>query len=232
VNSQTLPNPHAAQNFTGARGNLIVNCGMIKRALCVALGLLGALFPVTAQQTRHQKDQSVAAEQSWTVGALQPSFGLSFYQPKILSAANRSLLFHKGPVTTWWDGGWLANENALTQIGMASLNLFPVSFLPSEVFGAVPAQRGNAASGSRPKNSMTDGKDSTGEPSRSPLDEIYYGGEIGVLYGQWSGKGGGDLFETYIMGTVGNDKFQITAGAAYQEWSGRALKFRSFAAPR
>jgi hypothetical protein len=208
---------------------------MIKRALCVALGLLGALFPVAAQQARHLEkttDRSVAAEQSWPVGALQPAFGLGFYQRKILSAANRSLLFHKGPVTTWWDGGWLANENALTQIGMASLNLFPVSFLPSEVFGTVPAHRGNAASNSRPQNSMTDGKDFADELPRSPLDEIYYGGEIGVLYGQWSGKGGGDLLETYIMGTVGNDKFQITAGAAYQEWSGRALKFRSFGAPR
>jgi hypothetical protein len=221
--------------FTGARGNLIVNCGMIKRALCVALGLLGALFPVAAQQAgRFEKttDRSVTAEQSRPVGALEPGFGLSFYQPKILSAANRSLLFHKGPVTTWWDGGWLANENTLAQIGMASLDLFPVSFLPSEVFGAVPVHRGNAASGSRLKNSMTDGNDSAGELPRSPLDEIYYGGEIGVLYGQWSGKGGGDLFETYIMGSVGNDKFQITAGAAYQQWSGRALKFRSFGSPR
>ena len=31
----------------------------------------------------------------------------------------------------------------------------------------------------------------------------------------------GDKFGTYIDGVVGNDKFQINAGASYQEWNGR-----------
>jgi len=36
------------------------------------------------------------------------------------------------------------------------------------------------------------------------------------------------------VGTVGNDKFQITAGASYDEWNsnGRGVRFRSFGAPR
>jgi hypothetical protein len=68
----------------------------------------------------------------------------------------------------------------------------------------------------------------------SPLNPIYYGGEVGFLYGRWSGKGGGDMWETYVVGTVGNDKFQITAGAAFDEWNGtgRSVRFRSFTAPR
>jgi hypothetical protein len=66
----------------------------------------------------------------------------------------------------------------------------------------------------------------------SSLNPIYYGGEVGVLYGRWSGKGGGDMWQTYVVGTVGNDKFQITAGAAYEEWNGRGLRLRSFTGSR
>ena len=54
-----------------------------------------------------------------------------------------------------------------------------------------------------------------------PLNPVYYGGEVGVFYGHSSGKFGGDEFGTYIEGGVGNDKFQINAGASYQEWNGR-----------
>jgi hypothetical protein len=56
---------------------------------------------------------------------------------------------------------------------------------------------------------------------KSPLNPVYYGGEVGVFYGHSSGKFGGDEFGTYIEGGVGNDKFQINAGASYQEWNGR-----------
>jgi hypothetical protein len=198
---------------------------MIKRALCVALSLVAALFPAAAQQVnRPHKVRE----------ALDPGFALSVYQPKTFNAADRSLLFHKGPVTTWWDGGWLATENALAGLGMASLDLFPVAFLSPEIFGTAPAQQRSIAPNPRSENSGMDGKDLAGQMIGSPLDRVYYGGEVGFLYGQWTGKGGGDMWETYAVGTVGNDKFQITAGAAYDEWngSGRGLRFRSFSAGR
>ena len=35
-----------------------------------------------------------------------------------------------------------------------------------------------------------------------------------------------DEFGTYIEGGVGNDKFQINAGASYQKWNGRAPRLR------
>jgi hypothetical protein len=201
---------------------LDVNYAMVKRAVCVALGLVGACFPAVAQQANRTE---------WPVGAFDRAFALSLYQPKISSPADSFLLFHRGPVRTWSDGGWLASENALTQIGMASLDLFPAAFL-TPVFGAVSGPERNGDS--QFENSRTDAKDSAGETMESPLDRVYYGGEVGVLYGRWSGKGGGDMWETYVVGTVGNDKFQITAGAAFDEWngSGRSLRFRSFAAPR
>lgn len=51
---------------------------------------------------------------------------------------------------------------------------------------------------------------------RAP-DRFYYGGEFGVLYGKSTGKYGREDFSTYILGTIGNDKFQITAGYLHQE---------------
>src|SRR5438128_12416703 len=80
----------------------------------------------------------------------------------------------------------------------------------------MPARKGRAASDSPSGNFGADGKDSPGIVM-SPVDRVYYGGEIGVLYGQWTGKGGGDLMQSYILGTVGNDKFQISVGAARSE---------------
>lgn len=194
---------------------------MVKRVFCVALGLVSACFPAVAQQ---------ANRPDWPVAAIDPAFALSLYQPKFSGAGDSFLLFHRGPVRTWSDGGWLASENALTQTGVA-LDLFPVAFLPP-VFGDVSGPKGNGDS--RSENSGADGKDNAGGIMESSADRVYYGGEVGVLYGQWSGKGGGNMWETYVVGAVGNDKFQITAGAAYDEWNGngRAVRFRSFAAPR
>ena len=53
---------------------------------------------------------------------------------------------------------------------------------------------------------------------RAP-DRFYYGGEFGVLYGKSTGKYGREDFSTYITGTIGNDKFQITAGYLHQDTS-------------
>ncbi|HKP03881.1 MAG TPA: hypothetical protein VJU77_11050 [Chthoniobacterales bacterium] len=61
---------------------------------------------------------------------------------------------------------------------------------------------------------------------KNPVDNIveltapsrfYYGGEIGFLYGKSTGKYGREDFSSYILGTIGNDKFQLTAGFLHQE---------------
>jgi len=202
---------------------------MVKRALCVAFSLVGSLFPVAAQQAKPG-----VLEPLRSGGLLHTPLALRVYRPKMSSAADSPLLFHKGRVMPWSDGGWLASENSLADIGMASLDLFPTAFLPPDFFGPVPAQPGNAVAHSRSEYSRTDEKDSPDEMLNSSLNPIYYGGEVGVLYGQWSGKGGGDMWQTYIVGTAGNDKFQITAGASYDEWngSGRGVRFRSFSIGR
>ncbi|MEY2559445.1 MAG: hypothetical protein QOE34_2870 [Verrucomicrobiota bacterium] len=51
---------------------------------------------------------------------------------------------------------------------------------------------------------------------RAP-DRVQFGGEMGFLYGKSSGKYGREDFQSYIIGTVGTDKFSITAGFFHQE---------------
>jgi hypothetical protein len=57
--------------------------------------------------------------------------------------------------------------------------------------------------------------------------DIRFGGEIGFLYGTSSGSGFGREDKAgYIIGTVGNDKFSITAGYYRQETSFSGPRFR------
>jgi hypothetical protein len=51
---------------------------------------------------------------------------------------------------------------------------------------------------------------------RAP-DRVQFGGEMGFLYGKSTGKYGREDFAGYIIGTVGNDTFSITAGYYRQE---------------
>ena len=197
-----------------------MNSHMIGRVLSIAAGLLGICFAVAAQQAN-----SSGPTQSEHAAAL------SLYQPKILSVKNSSLLFRKGPVRAWSDGGQLVSETALAEIGMVSLDLFPVAYLPPNASGAATAKKGSATSDSPSGNFGPDGKDLTGMMIL-PTDQVYYGGEVGILYGRWTGKGGGDLMQSYILGTVGNDKFQISVGAEYEESSGHSARYHSYVFPR
>ena len=208
------------ENFTGFCTDLVVNFRMIRRALSVVGVLLGVCYALAAQQTSSRGD---ARNHNATA--------LSLHQPKIFSAKDRSLLFHKGPVHAWSDGGTLVSENALAEIGMASIDLFPVAYLPPNPSGLATARRGTASADSPPGNFGIDGKDLPGN-MMLPSDQVYYGGEVGVMYGRWTGKGGGDLMQSYILGTVGNDKFQISVGAEYDESSGHSVRYHSYAFPR
>jgi hypothetical protein len=211
---------------------------MVKRAFCVALGLLGAFLPAVAQQPHH----SIKREQLRSAGASSLPLSLNLYRPKAWGAAESSLLLHNGSVPLWLDGPELSNGLASPSYGFASswvqLGFTPADFLPAAFLSGAqpPIQRSSPGRvhGTDGKNLGADAKDSPGEMLGSSANPVYYGGEVGFLYGRWSGKGGGDMWETYVVGTVGNDKFQITAGASYDEWNanGHSVRFRSFAAPR
>jgi hypothetical protein len=61
---------------------------------------------------------------------------------------------------------------------------------------------------------------------RAP-SRIQFGGEVGFLYGKSSGSGYGREDKAgYIIGTVGNDKFSLTAGYYRQETTFNGPRFR------
>ena len=178
---------------------------MTKRALVIVVSFLCLFFSVAAQET------------------LDAPSTLSLYQPDIFSTVDSSALIHQLPVFALLDGQRLPVSTDLGRMGLAPLNLFPAAFFAPTSTQQTKAVRTNASA---------DAKDSLIEVISSPLHPVYATGEVGVLYGRWSGKSGGDLWESYMLGTVGNDKFQITAGAAYEESSGQFPRFRTFARPR
>ncbi|MFN2541665.1 MAG: hypothetical protein ABR514_05785 [Chthoniobacterales bacterium] len=53
----------------------------------------------------------------------------------------------------------------------------------------------------------------------------YAHGEIGFLYGRSTGKFDREVEQGYVIGTVGNDKLQITAGALFEHSSGDIRRF-------
>jgi len=199
---------------------------MSRGALVLGLGLFAVSFPLVAQQAKH----SGAAQHHLAASTLRPLdavSNLSIYRPNVVNAPN-SILFHNGPVRAWSDGGQLVSESAFVQIGMAPLGLFPVAYLAPSDVGPAPMRKPSAAPDSRSANLPTDGKDLSPEMLNSPLNQVYVTGEVGFMYGQWSGKGDGDYVGSYIWGQAGNDKLQITAGGSFENWNGSGPKFRSF----
>ena len=190
------------QDFTGARSVSAVNSLMIKRALLVGVGFLALCFPVAAQQNNRTDEFDAAAV-------------LALYRPEIFTSVDSSLLVRDLPMLTFLDGR-LPGSTALGRMGTARLDLPSLAYVSAAYVSAAKVRKINAA-----PVSGKDGKDSSAEVMSSPLNSVYYGGELGFFYGHSSGRFGGDEFGTYIEGGVGNDKFQINAGASYQEWNGR-----------
>ena len=200
---------------------------MFKGALFVALGILAVCFTGVAQQAKHSGATQKRAATSATK-TVEHGSTLTLYRPNVVSASNASLLFHNGPVRAWSDGGQLASEGALAQIGMAPLGLFPMTYLAPSDVGPMPTRKPGPASNSRSQNSAMDGKDLPGEMISSPLNQVYYTGEVGFVYGRWSGKGNGDYWQNYVWGQVGNDHLQINAGASFENSSGSSPKIRAY----
>ena len=185
------------QNFAGAGRRFSRKSFMMKRGLLVVLGFLALCLPVAAQQMI-------------TLGQL------SRYQPEILSTADCSTLLKGLPMLSLFDGRYLPAWSELGQMGMA-----PIDFASAMSYTVAEVDRIIV----RPDHSKDSGKDSPAEAVSPPSDPIHYGGEVGFLYGHGSGKFGGDLLETYMLGTVGDDKFQITVGASYQESNQRIRRW-------
>ena len=193
------------EDFIDAPAFFVVNCVVTKRALVIAVSFLSLFLSVAAQET------------------LDAPSTLSLYRPDVFSTIDSSALIHQLPMFALLDGQRLPVSTDLGRMGIAPMNLFPAAFL---------------ASASTPKTKTTrtgapvDAKDSPTEIVNWPLHPVYATGEVGVLYGRWSGKSSGDLWQSYMLGEVGNDKFHITVGAAYEESSGHFPRFRAYAPSR
>jgi hypothetical protein len=188
-----------ARDFTGARMVSAVNSLMIKRALLVVVGFLALCFPLAAQTP-----------------SLDASSAFAFYRPEIFSTVDSLALIDRLPVLNFLDGTRLPVSSEMGRMGTAPVEFPSLTYMSVAYVSAAKVRNGNAA-----QVSGKDGKDSSAEVMSAPSSPYYYGGEVGFMYGHSSGKFGGDEFGTYIDGTVGNDKFQINAGASYQEWNGR-----------
>jgi hypothetical protein len=192
-----------AKDFTGVRMVSAVNSLMIKRALIV-VAFLALCFPLAAQTP-----------------SLDASSAFAFYRPEIFSTVDSLALIDRLPVLNFLDGTRLPVSSEMGRMGTAPVEFPSLTYMSVAYVSAAKGRNVNAA-----RVSGKDGKDSSAEVMTAPSAPYYYGGEVGFMYGHSSGKFGGDEFGTYIDGTVGNDKFQINAGASYQEWNGHVPRFR------
>jgi len=180
---------------------------MIKRALPAVLGFFSLCLPLTAQQTNgpdQSEDETITLEQLRHTGAVDVGSALTLYQPDIFSTADSSVLIHGLPALTLLDGRRFPISGALGRMGLTPFDLFPVAFL-----SAVEVTKVNG--------SPMYGTDSPGGVVNLRLNRDYAGGEVGVFYGRSSGKFSREDKQAHIIGGVGDEKFHITAGAAYEE---------------
>ncbi len=181
---------------------------MMKRVLPAMIGALSLCVSVFAQETanlgQRAEVETITPEQLRITGETDAGPALTLYRPDIFSTVDGSVLLHGLPMLTLLDGRRFPISSELSRMGMTPLDLFPVAFL-----SAVEVQK----IGSVPRH----GTDSPGGVVDLRLNRIYSGGEVGFFYGRSDGKYGREDMSAYIIGGVGNDKFQITAGAAYSE---------------
>jgi hypothetical protein len=209
------------QNFAGAGGRSAVNFLMIKRALVIAIGFLGFCFSLPAEQTKRverSKAETTPLRQL-RPSALDTPARLTLSRPEFFNAMPGSVLTENLLMLTLFDGQRLPASSESGWTGMA-----PLEYFEDELPSAAEVERANAAPAA--------GKDLPSEMVNSPLSPIYYGGEIGVFYGRSSGKFDREIMQTYFLGAVGNEKFQITVGAAYQESNGSIPRCHSFTGPK
>lgn len=158
--------------------------------MAAILALYGSCLPLAAQEPGRTDGPNVPAS-------------LSLYQADNVGRVDGLALLRSLALRNLMEGRYyFSGVSPFDQMGTGRLDAFPYS-------RTVDVQRYNGSL-----------RYQSGPPVRvgdlSP-NYGYVGGEVGVLYGRASGKYGGDDFQSYITGTAGNEHFQITAGASYEE---------------
>jgi hypothetical protein len=123
----------------------------------------------------------------------------------MFSALNNSFL---RPSLALSDGWPFSFSSAFNWIEMTS------NFLPA-LDTAMPAKDSTRDTATERRGYSKDSSKEVVDVRRSNLLD-YVSGEVGFLYGRSSGKYGVQVEQGYIIGEVGDDKFHITVGAAYE----------------
>ncbi|MFN2475603.1 MAG: TonB-dependent receptor plug domain-containing protein [Chthoniobacterales bacterium] len=177
--------------------------------MSILFGVVALCLPVAAQDV-----DSYSADQLRITGETDAGPALSLYRPDIFSSVDGTTLIHGLPVLTLLDGRRFPISGELGRMGTTALDVMPLAFLT-----AINVQKHHA--------STTSGSDATGGVVDLRLNRGYGTfGEVGVFYGRSGGKYGREDFQSYIVGGVGNEHIQITAGASYQESSGHIARPR------
>ena len=177
-----------------------VNDAVMRRALPVFVGIIALALPLSAQD--HSGVDTITREDLDHTGAVDAGSALSLARPDLFSRSDSAALVHGLPVLTLLDGRRFP-VTELGRMGMTTLDVVPVGFLR-----AVEVQKAG---------SLRHGADTTTGVVNLVTNRIYTGGEVGVFYGKSTGKYGREEFSTYLVGGVGNEKFNITAGVSYTE---------------
>jgi hypothetical protein len=181
---------------------------MSKGALAALAGFLSLSVSLSAQKTSESQQtpgDTFALENLRGTGLAGPraANGPDFF------TLNNSALFRGFPAPTLLDGRLYSFSTALNWMK-------PVNFLPA--FSPVEPRR--ASFYAQPDRNLSD-RLSDLQPN---ID--YARGEVGFLYGRWTGKSDGEYKHGYIIGEVGNENIHISVGAAYEDSSWRVPRQR------
>jgi outer membrane receptor protein involved in Fe transport len=169
--------------------------------------MLGLCIPLGAQENHPGQDnqETISREQLQITGAVDVESALALYRPDSFSQSSNSILIYGFPALTLLDGRRFSISGPLGRLNV-------LDFLPVALISSVGVQKIGA--------SPVYGSDATGGVVDMRLSRDFAGGEFGIFYGKSTGKFEYEEKSAHILGSVGNDKFQITAGAFYEEASG------------
>ena len=179
---------------------------MLKRAVPAVVLFLSFCASLAAQDTPLDViyEETVTPEELSLTGEFETGRALTRSRPDLFSARDGALLMHGLPTLTLLDGRRFLGASELGRMGMTPLDMFPLAFL-----SAVEVQKAGS--------SLRHGGDTAGGVVDLRLKRYNYGGEVGFSYGTSTGKYGREDMSSYIIGGVGNEKFNVTAGVFYHE---------------
>lgn len=160
--------------------------------------------------------ETITGEELEETGELDTGRALTLQRPDLFSSVDGATLIHGLPVLTLLDGRRFPISTELGRMGMTPFDVFPVAFLH-----AVEVQKVGGTS-------LRYGSDSPGGIVNLRTKRMYSGGEVGFFYGRSDGKYGREDYSAYIIGGIGNEKFNITVGASHSESEMRVPRGRRY----